>query len=111
MSHGDAGTIRAFESLPLFAGASTLEGLYMQSTISSPFVFYIQSEISQIPSCPLLPYHCGRLDAARAAEHLRVYNVSEVVARGDRVKATLAASPEFSAVGDVPAVSPVSCRG
>jgi len=59
--YNDAGTVRVFESLPLFSGASTLEGLYMQSTISSPFVFYIQSEISWIPSCPLLPYHCARL--------------------------------------------------
>jgi len=99
-AHNDAGTIRAFESLPLFVGASTLEGVYMQSTISSPFVFYIQSEISQIGSCPLLPYHCARLDADRAAEHLRLFNVSEVIARGDRVSEALAASPEFTLVAE-----------
>ena len=101
-AHNDAGTIRAFESLPLFSGASTLEGLYMQSSISSPFVFYIQSEISEVPSCPLLPYHCGHLEPARAAEHLRLYNVTEVIARGDEVKARLAASSEFTRVNEVP---------
>jgi len=101
-AHNDAGTIRAFESLPLFSGASTLEGLYMQSSISSPFVFYIQSEISEVPSCPLLPYHCGRLDPGRAAEHLRLFNVTDVIARGDEVKARLAASPEFASVAEVP---------
>lgn len=100
--HNDAGSVRAFESLPLFAGASTLEGLYMQSTISSPFVFYIQSEISQIPSCPLLPYHCGRLDAARAAEHLRLFNVSDVIVRSDAVRTALASSPDFRVAAEVP---------
>jgi hypothetical protein len=102
MSHDEAGSVRAFESLPFFSGASTLEGLYMQSTISSPFVFYIQSEISQIASCPLLPYHCARLDAERAAEHLRLFNVTEVISRGDRVKEELDASPAFAPVVDVP---------
>jgi hypothetical protein len=102
VAHNDAGTIRAFESLPLFSGASTLEGLYMQSSISSPFVFYIQSEISEVPSCPLLPYHCGRLDPARAAEHLRLYNVTDVIARGEVVKTALGSSPEFSRVANVP---------
>ena len=100
--HNDVGTIRAFESLPLFSGASTLEGLYMQSTISSPFVFYIQSEISWIPSCPLLPYHCARLAPARAAEHLRLYNVSEVIARGDRVTEALDNSPDFTLAAEAP---------
>ncbi len=100
--HDEAGTLRAFESLPLFAGASTLEGLYMQSSLSAPFVFYVQSEISRIPSCPLVPYHCGRLDAARAAEHLRLFNVSEVIVRGERVKAELAESPEFSLAEEIP---------
>ncbi|HEX8947416.1 MAG TPA: 6-pyruvoyl-tetrahydropterin synthase-related protein, partial [Dissulfurispiraceae bacterium] len=38
------GSERAFESLPLFSGRSTLEGLYMESTASSPFVYYLQSE-------------------------------------------------------------------
>jgi len=102
VAHNDAGTVRAFESLPLFAGASTLEGLYMQSTISSPFVFYIQSEISEIPSCPLLPYHCGRLNAARAAEHLGLFNVSDVITRTDRVSEALDASPRFVRSADVP---------
>jgi hypothetical protein len=37
------GTVRAFESLPYFAGRTTVEGLYFQSSLLSPFVFYAQS--------------------------------------------------------------------
>ena len=49
----EAGTIRAFELLPYFSGRSTLAGLYMQSALSAPFVYYLQSEFSETPSCPL----------------------------------------------------------
>jgi hypothetical protein len=60
--HNGAGTTRAFESLPLFSGRSTLEGLYMQSSISAPFVFYIQSEISQKSSRPFPQYRYSNVN-------------------------------------------------
>src|SRR5439155_1535215 len=50
--HEALGTVRAFEDLPLFSGRSTLEGLYMQASPSAPFVFYVQSEVSNVNSCP-----------------------------------------------------------
>lgn len=37
------GSTRAFENLPLFANRATLEGVYFQSSLLSPFVFYLQS--------------------------------------------------------------------
>jgi len=46
--HNIFGSSRAFESLPLFAGRATLEGLYMQASISAPFIFYLQSEVSSV---------------------------------------------------------------
>ena len=75
-----AGSMRAFELLPYYSGRSTLEGLYMQSSPSSPFVFYIQSEFSEIPSCNFSEYHYSRPDPNRAADHLRLFNVSQVIA-------------------------------
>ena len=45
--HNSFGSVRAFESLPLFSGRATLEGLYMQASPSAPFVFFIQSEVSK----------------------------------------------------------------
>jgi hypothetical protein len=100
--HNAAGSIRAFESLPLFSGRGTLEGLYIQSGLVTPMIFYLQSEISEVSSCPLPDWHCGRLDVERAAWHLRGFNVSQVVARGDAVKAAFAASPAFELEAVVP---------
>ncbi|KPK26067.1 MAG: hypothetical protein AMJ61_10105, partial [Desulfobacterales bacterium SG8_35_2] len=54
--HNVFGSSRAFESLPLFAGRATLEGLYMQASITAPFVFYIQSLVSRESSQPFPQY-------------------------------------------------------
>jgi tetratricopeptide (TPR) repeat protein len=91
--HEAVGTIRVFESLPLFSGRSTLEGLYMQGSPTAPFVFYLQSEISTAGSCPFPDWGCARLDLAKAVRHLRMMNVSEYIVRSAPVKAAAAKEP------------------
>jgi len=93
--HNAAGSIRAFESLPYFSGRSTLEGLYIQSSLLTPEVFYLQSEVSSSGSCPLPDFHCTAFDADRAADHLRLFNASQVIARTEVVKERLRSSPDF----------------
>ena len=92
------GTVRAFESLPLFTGRSTLEGLYMQSSPTSPFVFYLQSELSPLPSCPFPDWGCTRFNLDRGVAHLRMMNVSELIVRSKRVKAAAAAHPDLEKI-------------
>jgi 6-pyruvoyl-tetrahydropterin synthase related domain len=89
------GTIRAFENLPLFSGRSTTEGLYMQASPTAPFVFYAQSEYSKVNSCPFPDWGCSRLNLDRGVEHLRMLNVSQLIARSDTVKAAAAEHPGF----------------
>jgi hypothetical protein len=86
LSHEDLGTVRAFENLPLFSGRSTLEGLYLQAAPTAPFVFYIQSEISEQQSCPFPAYGCSRFDLDRGVDHLRMFNVSHLIARSALLK-------------------------
>jgi hypothetical protein len=85
--HDSAGSPRAFESLPLFSGRSTYEGLYMQSSISSPFIFYFQTEISESAPCPYPQWSpCTTYNSTKAAKHLAMFNVEYVIARTDLVK-------------------------
>ena len=93
--HNAAGTPRAFESLPLFSGRSTLEGLYMQSTITSPFVFYIQSEISKVASAPFPDYSYTSLNLKEGIKHLKMFNVKDFIVISDTVKAAIKQFPEF----------------
>jgi hypothetical protein len=99
--HDKAGTVRAFEALPLFSGRSTLEGAYMQSSPTSPFVFYIQSELTETPSCPFLPYRCTTFHPTQALAHLELFNVKEVIAVTDKVKAALATNPGYREEGEI----------
>jgi hypothetical protein len=101
MLHDKVGTVRAFEALPLFSGRPTLEGAYMQSSPSAPFVFYIQSELTETPSCPFLPYKCTTFDPERALPHLELFNVKEVIAVTEKVKAALAANPGYREEGEI----------
>ena len=100
--HNSAGSTRAFESLPLFSGRSTLEGLYMQSSITAPFVFLIQSEISEVGSCPFRPWPCSRFNSTRAARHLEMFNVREVIAVSGKVKAALKKDKNYRLVASFP---------
>ncbi|CBE67389.1 MAG: hypothetical protein F9K13_08535 [Candidatus Methylomirabilis oxygeniifera] len=93
--HEGAGTVRAFEALPLFSGRSTLEGAYMQSSLSAPFIFDLQSELTPTPSCPFPQYRCSRFDPDRAVRHLVLFNVKGFIAVSSEVKAALDAHPAF----------------
>ncbi|MCX6694836.1 MAG: 6-pyruvoyl-tetrahydropterin synthase-related protein, partial [Candidatus Altiarchaeota archaeon] len=88
--HNAAGTVRAFESIPLFAGRNILEGLYMQSIISSPFSFYIQAEISEQQSCPFWnAFPCTGFNLDNGTRHLNMFNVKHILVRSDKLKQAL----------------------
>jgi uncharacterized membrane protein len=93
--HNVFGTERAFENLPHFAKRKTLEGLYMQSSISSPFIFYIQSEVSKLASGPFPQYHYTSLNVPKSLRRLQMFNVTEYIVRSPEAKKQAAAVPQF----------------
>ncbi len=94
--HNNFGTERAFESLPLFSGRNTLEGVYMQSSLSSPFIFYLQSEISEKRSCPFWNnYPCTKVDLEKAAKHLELFNVKHIITISPKVKKEFSEDEKF----------------
>ncbi|MEE8403444.1 MAG: 6-pyruvoyl-tetrahydropterin synthase-related protein, partial [Candidatus Hydrothermarchaeaceae archaeon] len=100
--HNSAGSTRAFESLPLFSGRSTLEGLYMQSSPTAPFVFLIQSEISKVASCPFPQWPCARLNTTAAARHMEAFNVGQVVAVSKEAKMALKSDANYKLAASFP---------
>jgi len=80
-----AGTERVFEMLPYFASRSTLESLYMQSTILALPVYYFQSEISRTPSCPFPELKCSQPDLVKAHSHMNLLGVSDLILISDDV--------------------------
>jgi hypothetical protein len=93
--HNAFGTERAFENLPFFARRDTLEGLYMQSSISSPFVFYIQSAVSKICSGPFPQYKYTGLNLLAAVPLLEKFNVTHYIVKSDQAKNQAKAVPQL----------------
>ena len=104
--HGEAieavGSLRAFESLPHFSGRGTLEGLYMQSSLSAPFVFYIQSEISQQHSSPLVNYCYSRFDLERGLKHLELFNTGQYITVSEASRLAALQTPGLTKEADFP---------
>ncbi|MCB2227306.1 MAG: tetratricopeptide repeat protein [Desulfarculaceae bacterium] len=99
--HRRAGTVRAMECLPLFSGRSTLEGLYIQSSPNSPFIYYLQSLTCQAPSTPITGYNYARFDLARALPRLGLFNVSQLVAISQKTRRLLDADPTYSLAAEI----------
>lgn len=93
--HQRLGTSRAFENLYLFAGRATMEGLYIQSSLNSPYVFYIQSETSQTPTTPLPGINYSRFDLAAAHPRLVLYNISQFVTVSEKTRAAADTTPGY----------------
>ncbi|MBN2057488.1 MAG: hypothetical protein JW782_01655 [Candidatus Saganbacteria bacterium] len=94
-AHNVFGSERAFENLPYWARRDTLEGLYMQSSISAPFVFYIQSEVSKVCSGPFPQYKYTSLNLANALKRLKLFNVTQYIVRSEQAKEQAKKVPEF----------------
>jgi hypothetical protein len=82
----DTGSTRTVEAMPLFGSRPVLEGLYMESAISSAFIYQLQAEISNRPSSPLsrFPSSKGTLDAAIA--HMNEFYTDTLVLRSEQMK-------------------------
>jgi hypothetical protein len=95
------GTVRIFESLPYLANRATLEGIYIQSSLCSPFAYYIQSELSQITSAALPDYHYARHNVDAGLKHLSLFNVADLIVRTNEMRRRLATSENVARVGEI----------
>ena len=97
--HNEAGTVRAFESVPLFSGRPILEGLYMQSIHTSIFSFLIQAEVSEHQSCPYWhEFPCTRFDISNGTKHMIMFNVKHIIVRSDKLKKALRQRSDYRMV-------------
>ncbi|MDQ3646707.1 MAG: 6-pyruvoyl-tetrahydropterin synthase-related protein [Actinomycetota bacterium] len=77
---GRFGTPVALMSLPYWTDQASMEGMYFESSITTPFHFLTASEVATQPSNPIpgLPYH--PFDIERGIDHMRLFDVSYFVA-------------------------------
>jgi hypothetical protein len=103
--HERAGSIRVYETLPLFTGRSTLEGVYNQASLSTHAVYYLASELDANAPNPFRSRYYSSFDPDAAVAHLRLFNVRDVVAISARLANALAARSDTALVARVPPYS------
>ncbi|MGB5180517.1 MAG: tetratricopeptide repeat protein, partial [Gammaproteobacteria bacterium] len=93
--NNDTGSTRTVEAMPLFGSRPVLEGLYMESAISSAFIYQLQAEISKRPSSPLsrFPSSKGSVDAAIG--HMNEFYTDTLVLRSEQMKQRFGADERF----------------
>ena len=95
-SYDAFGSMRIFESLPRLAHRATLEGVLLQTSVTSPFVYYIQSLVSEQGTSVIPGYSYPDSDPARGTPRLDLFNVRDFLAVSDKVKAALDKDPRWT---------------
>lgn len=96
------GTPMALMLIPYWTEGShgSLEGLYFESSLTTPFHFLTAAEVSTRPSNPIpgLPYHTGELD--RGVEHMRLLGVRYYVSYTEEATRKAEESPDLTLVAE-----------
>lgn len=100
--HEKAGSIRMYETLPFFSGRSTLEGVYNQASLQTHFVYYLASELGATSPNPFKNRQYSRFDTDAAVAHLRLFNVSDVIALSPQLVSSLAGRSDAQEVARNP---------
>ena len=99
--HEKAGSIRMYETLPLFAGRPTLEGVYNQASLQTHFVYYLSSELGATSPNPFRSRHYSTFDPEAALAHLRLFAVSDVVAVSPELANALRERPDITPLAHI----------
>jgi len=103
--HEKAGSIRMYETLPLFSGRSTLEGVYNQASLQTHAVYHLASELDATSPNPFQSREYSTFDTDNALRHLRLFNVSDIVALSPRLVSSLEARPDVAPLARIPPYS------
>ncbi len=91
------GTPMALMLTPLFAGDHpSMEGLYFESSLTTPFHFLNQAELSEAPSQPVRGLTYRRFDFDRGIAHLDTFNVRYYVTYTEAAYDVAVTRPELT---------------
>ncbi len=92
--YGRYGGDRVFESLPLFSGRQTMEGIHYASSIASKSIVFLQTEYSRDIKTPK-GYILSKMNPDALQVHLDLYNISQLILMTDKAKKAISSSPLF----------------
>jgi hypothetical protein len=96
----DMGSTRTVEAMPLFGTRPVLEGLYMESAISSAFIYQLQAETSHRPSSPLSRFPSSKGSVDDAIHHMNELYTDTLVLRSAQMKQRYRNDARFEVVAE-----------
>jgi len=104
------GTSRILETIPVFTGQPTYEGLLIESSISGPFHFINQTETSEKPSSAIAGFIYPPFDFNKGVEHLKMSGASYFIAYSIQVKTEANNNPSLTKLKDIGSFSVYSMQ-
>jgi 6-pyruvoyl-tetrahydropterin synthase related domain len=101
-AHEEAGSLQAYQMLPLLSGRAVVDGLYHQASLSSEAVYYAASELDAQPLNPFRNRAYATFDTDAAIAHLRLMNARDVVAVSPKLISALLARRDATLVARLP---------
>jgi hypothetical protein len=95
------GTPVQLMALPYFAGHPSMEGIYFESSITTPFHFLTAAEVADRPSNPIpgLPY--GAFNLRHGVRHMELFDVRYFIAWSEKAKEAASRSRSLRPLGEV----------
>jgi hypothetical protein len=93
--HDRFGSMRVFENMGILSGRATLEGVLLQTAVNSPFIYWLQSQISKQGTGVIPGYTYPQTDLARATPRLALYNAHDMIALTPEVTKALEGDPRW----------------
>jgi hypothetical protein len=93
--HDRFGSMRVFESIPMLTGRPTLEGVLLQTAVNSPYIYWLQSQVSKQGSGVIPGYPYPSFDAPRATPRLALYNASDWITVTPEIANPLTKDPRW----------------
>ena len=95
------GTPMALMLIPYWAeGHPSMEGVYFESSLTTPFHFLNAAEVSRHPSNPVRWLRYGSLNFDRALPHLALYDVKYYISMTDEATSLAAADPRLDVIAE-----------
>ena len=111
--YGSYGGDRVFESLPLFSGRQTMEGIHYASSQAARFMAFLQTAYSKDVKTPR-SYVLSRLNPKPLPAYFDLYNLSHLILMTDKGREAIATSPYFekeASFGDISIYRYRDCNG
>jgi hypothetical protein len=97
-TYNSMGTPRLFEVSPVFSDRSVMEALLLESSVTFPYLYYLQKEVSEDSWWPGFALKMPKRNLTMAADDLRLYNVKTYAVVSDTVKKEIADNPRYKLI-------------